>query len=94
MPVSHTIQCTKTGADVYLAQYGEWVHCDAFQEANVLVLNIAGEPSREAPPRRHYTVYDVGFWKTGDGVSVLVSANWFRNGGTSGVEEPEYKELI
>lgn len=36
--------CVRTGADVYLSQYGCVVHCDIHKFNNVFVLRVAGNP--------------------------------------------------
>lgn len=36
------MSCVKTGADVYLAQYGVMVHCDLHRVGDVWVVNHRG----------------------------------------------------
>lgn len=75
------MQCIKTGCDVYVEQYGEWVHGDAYREGGLLIVRSAGE-DREAPfgPMRHFTVQSVAQWWDRPGSmnrsSTLVADQW------------------
>lgn len=40
--------CIKTGAHVYLADYGEWIYGDAFLIEGTFILNTNVPPSRKA----------------------------------------------
>lgn len=53
--------CMKTGADVYLSQYGRYVHCDAHIVDEVLLLRVV--PGYIEKPRKcHFTVYEIDYW--------------------------------
>jgi len=56
------MQCIKTGAHIYIAQYGEFAICDVFELQGVNLFRIAGtsrEPMRDVI---HFNVVDVAQW--------------------------------
>jgi len=56
------MQCIKTGAHIYIAQYGEFAICDVFELNGVSLFRIAGtsrEPMRDVI---HFNVVDVAQW--------------------------------
>ena len=56
------MQCIKTGAHIYIAQYGEFAICDVLELKGVNLFRIAGtsrEPMRDVI---HFNVVDVAQW--------------------------------
>lgn len=69
--------CVKTGCEVYLAEYDEWVRGDAFltgPQSDTLVIRVSGR-GLKPPRRRHFTVLQVEHWfdRDSDRISTLVS---------------------
>lgn len=94
------MQCIKTGCDVFLDQYGEWVHGDAFEtEGGDLVIRASWRSREPTGARRHFTVLDVGRWfderaheaagcKEGRNSTIVVDRGLWTNHGYQGVAEP------
>lgn len=94
------MQCIKTGCDVYVEPYGEWLHGDAFQHGNLLFIRSAGERLFAQGPMsdtRHFTVHAVDEWWDKPGSmqknSTLVSTMWVDHG-YDGIPEEHWKEAV
>lgn len=56
-------QCVKTGADVYLREYGEYVHGDAYMFGDDLVLRICSRGhAKPVSGKIHFTVEKIAQW--------------------------------
>ena len=75
--------CMKTGAEIYIDQYGEWAHCDAFVVNGVAVFRIVQTSREPMADKIHYTVHSVDEWFDKDSiVSTLISTlgGWTNHG--------------
>lgn len=71
------MSCVKTGCEVYLAEYDEWVRGDAYlvgPRSDTLVIRVSGRDLK-TPSRRHFTVHRTEHWfdQDSDRLSTLVS---------------------
>lgn len=87
--------CVKTGCEVYLSEYNEWVRGDAFlvgPRSDTLVIRVSGRYLK-TPPRKHFTVHRTEHWfdRDSDRVSTLIS-DVFVNHGYDGVTTLEIVE--
>lgn len=56
-------KCIKTGCYVWLEDYREWVHGDAYMVGNALVIRVCSLYSkRDEIPRKHFTVHSTEYW--------------------------------
>ena len=79
------MQCVKTGAHVFLEEYGSWVYGDAFQYGGALFVNAVYAGHDPARPVKHYTAHRIDHWfnesRTSEAApSVLVVAGWSDHG--------------
>lgn len=75
--------CMKTGAEIYLAEYGLWCRGDFFEAGStgpgvrfgLLRINNATLSPDAKPPIKHITVHQVAQWfdRSADGTSTLIT---------------------
>jgi len=70
--------CSKTGAVVYLEQYGAWAISDLFESESTAIFRItAVDYASNQWGRVHATVHDFDQWfDKGQEVSTLVTSNY------------------
>lgn len=87
--------CTRTGAHIYLWQYGEFAYCDAFEvkgnwddtkgSGDVAYFRIVQTSHQPLRPLVHYIVHDVDNWFKDFPTSTLITkADGFSNLGYDG----------
>lgn len=76
--------CEKTGAHIFLEEYGEYVYGDMHRQGSVLIMRACQVEFDPILPRLHYTVHRVGhFWRDEPhGTIVIVSATSYGYEGT------------
>ncbi len=90
------MQCIKTGCDVFLMEYGTFVHGDAFETASGdLVIRACGVDRRPQGSKRHFTIMKIDYWFDQNTTSmerngtIIVERGMFNNHGYEGIDEPE-----
>lgn len=56
------MSCEKTGAHVYLEQYGGWVTCDIHKVGETWLLRTCPMTVAPSRPVKHATVHEVAEW--------------------------------
>lgn len=56
------IQCIKTGAQIYLAEYGTWVYGDAFEGDDFFIFRVGSESFNPIASRKHFEVSLIAHW--------------------------------
>lgn len=92
--------CIKTGCDVFLKNYNEWLHGDAFEFAGVLVIRVCHRSRQPESPVRHFTVINNAAWYDEDETSMarnstlLVRPGMWTNHGYDGIPEPHLQSEV
>lgn len=83
--------CTRTGAHIFLAEYGKYAYCDAFEVGPVAYFRIVQTGRRPLDHFLHYTVTRIDNWwdRHDSRISTLITREGgFINHGYSGIECP------
>lgn len=90
------MKCIKTGCDVFLMEYGSFVHGDAFETASGdLVIRACHVDRKPQGSKRHFTVMLIDYWFDQNETSmarngtIIVERGMFTNHGYDGIEEPQ-----
>lgn len=100
--ISGITECVKTGAHIYVEQYGEWAYGDMHKLGSVYIMRVCQIHHKPLRQKRHYTVGNVGAWfdrPKEDAPShqvhqpnstLLIDARFIEEHGYEGKDDPEY----
>lgn len=83
--------CTRTGAHIFLAEYGRYAYCDAFEVGPVAYFRIVQTGRRPLDHFLHYTVTRIDNWwdRHDSRISTLITREaGFINHGYEGIVCP------
>lgn len=56
------MSCIRTGCQVYLVEYGEYLWCDAFEFGDQFIFRAVSRERQPTNPRLHFTITHISHW--------------------------------
>lgn len=56
------IQCIKTGAQIFLEEYGTWVYGDAFEADDFFIFRVGSQSFTPEASRKHFQINLIAHW--------------------------------